>query len=52
MTTQVRGVAGHDDYMARANGDYLLAAWADVGFARLSGMDPPDIEAESFACGG
>jgi hypothetical protein len=38
--------------MARAYCDSLLAAGADVGLARLGGMDPPDIEAEGFAGGG
>lgn len=49
MTAQVRGVAGHHDHVARADGDYLLAAWADVGLARLGGVDPPDVEPERFA---
>lgn len=52
VAAHVGGVPGDDDHMARAYGDSLLAAGADVGLARLSGMDPPDIEAEGFARGG
>jgi hypothetical protein len=52
VTAQVGRVAGHNDNVARAYGDSLLASWADVGLARLGGMDPPDIEAEGFARGG
>jgi hypothetical protein len=52
VTAQVRGIAGHHDHVPGADGDYLLAAWTDVGLARLGGMDPPDIEAERFAGGG
>ncbi len=49
VTAQVRRVAGHHDHVARADGDYLLAAWADVGLASLGGVDPPDVEAERLA---
>jgi len=52
VTAQVRRIAGHHDHVARADGDYLLAAWADVGLASLGGVDPPDVEAERFAGGG
>jgi len=45
------GVPGHHDHMPRAYGDSLLTARADVGLARLGGMDPPDIEAEGFSRG-
>jgi hypothetical protein len=38
--------------MAGPDGDRLLAPWADVGLARLGGMDAPDVEAEGFAGGG
>jgi hypothetical protein len=52
VTAQVRRIARHYNHVARADGDYLLAAGADVGLARLGGVDPPDIEAERFAGGG
>jgi hypothetical protein len=49
VTAQVGRIAGNHDHVACADGDYLLAAWADVGLARLGGVDPPDVEAERFA---
>jgi hypothetical protein len=52
MAAHVRGVPGHHDHVAGADGDCLLAAGADVGLARLGGVDPPDIEAEGFPSGG
>ncbi len=52
VTAQVGGIPGHHDHMAGPDGDRLLAAWADVGLARLGGMDAPDVEAEGFAGGG
>ena len=52
MAAKVGGVAGHHDDVARAYRDGLLTAGADVGLARLGGMDPPHIEAERFAGGG
>src|SRR5271154_4070668 len=52
VTAQVGRIAGHHDHVARADGDYLLAAWADIGLARLGGMDPPDVKAECRACRG
>ncbi len=52
MPAHLGGVTGHDDYMAGAHGDSLLASGADVCLARLGGMDPPDIEAEGLPGGG
>ena len=49
MTAQVGRIARHHHHVASADGDYLLAAWADVGLACLGGVDPSDIEAERFA---
>ncbi len=51
MAAHVRGVAGHHHDVAGAYGNDLLAARADVSLARLSGMDPPDVEAERLARG-
>jgi hypothetical protein len=45
MAAHVGGIPGYYHDMARAYGDGLLAARADVGLARLGGMDPADIEA-------
>jgi hypothetical protein len=51
VAAQVRGVARHHDHVARADGDSLLTARADVGLAGLGRVDPADIEAEGFARG-
>jgi len=52
VAAQLRGVPRHHDHVARAYSDLLLTSGADVGLARLGGMDPPDIKAERFAGGG
>ena len=52
MAAHFGGIAGYHHNMARPDGDRLLAARADVGLARLGGMDPADVEAERLAGGG
>lgn len=52
MPAQVRGLPRHNDHVGCTYGDFLLATRADVRFACLGRMDPPDVEAELFAgCG-
>src|SRR5205823_6309737 len=41
---QVRGVAGHDDEVAGAGGNLLVAARAGVALHRLEGVDQPDLD--------
>ncbi len=52
MPAQVRGVPGHDYDVSRPDGDFVLAARAQVGLAGLGWVDAPDVEAEWFAGGG
>jgi hypothetical protein len=52
VPAHVRSVPGHDDHVAGAYRDRLVATWANVCLARLGGMDPPDVEAERLSGGG
>ena len=52
MPAEVRGVARDHYDVSRAHGNFLLAAGAQVGLARLRRVDAPDVEAEGFAGSG
>ena len=52
MPAEVRGVAGDDYNVSGPDGNFLLAAGAQVGLAGLRRVDTPDVEAEGFARGG
>jgi hypothetical protein len=44
VAAQVGGVEGDDDEVANTLGDVLVAAGAEVGLARLEGLDATDFE--------
>jgi hypothetical protein len=44
VAAQVGGVEGDDHEVADAFGDVLVAAGAEVGLARLEGLDPTDLD--------
>jgi hypothetical protein len=52
VPAELRGVAGDHHDMSRPDGNFLLAAGAHVGLARLRWVDAADVEAEGFASSG
>jgi hypothetical protein len=48
VSAQVRGTARHDDYMAEADGDLLLASRAQVGLTGLKRVDLADVNLASI----
>ena len=43
VAAEVRGLEGHDDQVARARFDPLVAAGAEVALHRLERLDAPDL---------
>lgn len=44
VAAQLRGLLGHDDQMADARRDVLVAARAEIRLARLIGLDAADLD--------